>query len=217
MPRNKKRNYPLKKGATDVSSRRGPDNRTPLTDAEKMKIIQLRDIGLPQNEIAHEIGCSRQTVIYTLKNCAPANVESVKKARADVLAEYAGKLMAKATEALDHITPESMTHDRIEVFDEKGELIEVKHSGPTGFQNSNIAGQLINQALKMQDKELELRGERVESGPSGIEDVSKLLESIGKRATSLNIDIKMDELREEVKAVEAEFEDVSEQDGVDED
>jgi len=174
-------------------------------------------MGFNQREIAEQVGCSYSCVRYTLKNWAPANTEAVRAARADVLEEFAGKLLGKASEALDHITPESMTHDRIEVRDESGALTEVKHSGPTGFQNSNIVGHLAAQALKLRETASDLRGEKKESGPTNIGDVGDLLESIGKRAKSLNIDIQLDDLREEVEAEYTDVTDVDESGEVAED
>jgi DNA-binding transcriptional MerR regulator len=172
----------------------------PLTDKEKLKIIQMRDMGFTLKEITEDIGCNFNTTRHVLKTWAPGNTELVRHARADLLEEFAGKLLGKASQALDYITPESMTHDRVEVRDDEGNLVEVKHSGPTGFQNSNIVGHLTERALKLRESAAALRGEKVEEGPKNIADVGALLDSIGKRAKSLNIDIQLEELREEVEA-----------------
>jgi len=188
-----------------LSKRKDPNAK--LTDKEKLIIVQKRDMGFDMREIAEDIGCHYQTVRYVRKNWAPANTEAVRAARADLLEEAAGRFLGKSMEALEYITPDSMKHDRIEVKDENGKVIEVRHSGPTGFQNSNIVGHLAAQALKLRDAAAALRGEKVEEGPKNIADVGALLDSIGKRAKSLNIDIQLDDLRDEVEATFEEVED----------
>lgn len=158
-------------------------HRKKLTIAEKEKVLQLRYEGYTYNEIALRTNFGYSTIETICTKWPDTNPENVKAARARAAEALALKMTEKAILALDHITPDSLTHDRIEHYDANGKLTGVSHSGPTGLQNSTTAGILVDKAHAMQDRAAQLRGEAPKSlGPS---DFAGLLDSIRGRVSRL--------------------------------
>ena len=179
----------MAKKSRHKSRRPKTQQKRPILNSVKETAVQLRAMGHTYNEIADKTNISYQSVENILKKWAPNNPERVKKARAKALEELAGELTAKAREALDHITPDSMTHDRVVRRNEAGEIIAVQHSGPNGLQLTTQAGILIDKAMSVQDKAAQLRGEN--TGTLGPSDFAQLIETINGRINRLT-DLKVD-------------------------
>jgi hypothetical protein len=129
----------------------------------------------------------------------------------------AERVSEKALLAIESMTPDSMTHDRIETKDAQGNVVAVQHSGPTGPQLAVMAGILVDKQIILTDKASQLRGE----GPELLNptDFAALMASIAERVTRLS-EVKADidtgaitariiELKEQIQddqSIEADFE-----------
>lgn len=163
--------------------------RRKLTTRDKMSIVQYREMGHTYNEIADKLQCAFQTVEYTLKTWAKQHPDEVKEARVSALRELAARCNVSALRAIDHITDDSLTHDRVEVRDAEGNITEVKHSGPTGLQIATTAGIMIDKGLKA----VEL-ADKLESGLAGasedsIDDVTEIILRVSNTARKLGVSI----------------------------
>jgi hypothetical protein len=140
-------------------------------------------MGMTYNEICDKTTLGYGTVEYICTKWAPANPEPVKIARAKALEALAERVNEKAMLAISHITPDSLTHDRIEHYDKEGKLVGVSHSGPTGQQIALTAGILIDKVKVLEDKAAVLRGET--PNDLGPDSFAALLESINGRVHKL--------------------------------
>ena len=183
--------------------------RRNLNNREKMDICQWRDVGLTYNEIANRIQCSYQTVEYTLTHWAPKNPDRVKQARANALVIMAGQVGEKAQMALDALTPEMLVHDRVEVRNDMGDLVDVRHSGATGIQVANIADRMMAQQQNLMEKAQEIEEDLAGEGneTSTAEGIAALTAEILAQAKTLNISVDLGETK--VVADEADYEDVT--------
>jgi len=174
-----------------------------------MDICQWRDVGLTYNEIANRIQCSYQTVEYTLTHWAPKNPDRVKQARANALVIMAGQVGEKAQMALDALTPEMLVHDRVEVRNDMGDLVDVRHSGATGIQVANIADRMMAQQQNLMEKAQEIEEDLAGEGneTSTAEGIAALTAEILAQAKTLNISVDLGETK--VVADEADYEDVT--------
>jgi len=155
--------------------------RIPLETKELC--IQLKHMGYKYNEIAQKTLLGYSTIEHICNEWALSNPESVKVARAKALEELAGRLTEKAVLALDSITPDSLTHDRIVHKDKDGNITGVSHSGPTGQQIAITAGVLLDKVTALETKAAALRGETpLALSPDSF---GALLESIKGRVTKL--------------------------------
>jgi hypothetical protein len=184
--------------------------------------VMYREMGLTLREIADKTLLGYSTVEKILRD-AKDDPELVKKARARMLDELAAEAMQKAKAALNNITPDSLTHDRVERRNADGELIAVQHSGPTGQQIATTFGILADQSGKIQHRADELRGTAVDT--LSPDTVRQLIESIGgriKRIKLMDIDVDTDALQARVTELgaslgyeeeEADYEVVEDPDG----
>lgn len=164
---------------------RRPDSkkhrRIPLETKELC--IQLKHMGYKYNDIALRTHLGYSTIEHICNEWANSNPESVKLARAKALEELAGRLTEKAVMAIDSITPDSLTHDRIVHKDKEGNVTGVSHSGPTGQQIAITAGVLLDKVTALEGKAAVLRGEQpLALSPDSF---GALLESIKGRITKL--------------------------------
>jgi hypothetical protein len=151
---------------------------------QKELVVQLREMGHTYNEIANKAKLGYGTVENICTKWAPANPDNVKKARAEAMEQLAAVANEKAKMALDHITPDSLTHDRIVHTDDEGNITGVSHSGPTAMQIATASGILIDKSQKLQDRAAIMRGETPASlGPGTL---TALLESIKGKVTRLS-------------------------------
>jgi hypothetical protein len=183
--------------------------RKELMTAEKMTIVQLKDMGYTHGQVAKEVGCCEQTVVYTLKNWVPKHPEEVRVARANAVLAYAQKFRGKALEAMENVTKDSMTHDRIEVRDADGNITEVKHSGPTGMQIMTVAGIAIDKALKLDEVAQNILNESELDTTDSAESVAALVANIAKLSGKLKIEVDLTAI-EDNSSVEADYEDITE-------
>jgi len=186
-------------------SRRPKDkNKRRILNSVKETCVQLKSMGLTYNEIADKTNLGYSTIYHICNVWAPQNPDRVKQARARALEELAGLVSKKAMEALDHITPDSMTHDRIVQRNANGDITGVQHSGPNSLQLSTQAAILIDKSLVLNDKAGSLRGESPELiGPA---DFAQLLGSIQDRIKYLT-NVKADLVTGELQARIIEFQD----------
>lgn len=190
---------------TRYKSRR-PKNkaRHKIKPETKELIIQLKAMGLTYNQIVEKTTIGYATCEYIVTKWAPNNPEVVKIARAKALEELASKVNEKAILALEHITPDSLTHDRIVHKDAEGNVTGVSHSGPTGQQIAITAGVLLDKSAALEQKAAQLRGiDQTTLGPSN---VTSLLESIKgrvKRLTEINANLDLSQINAKI----VEFED----------
>lgn len=198
MGNKKKKNYRV------ASKRKESKHHHNLSIPVKEDIHKLRALGFTYNSIASKLGISYATVEYWLKK-AKNDPDIIKAARAKAYEEMAGEVTEKAREALQHITPDSLTHDRVVHYDEHGNVKSVAHSGPTGQQIALTYGILQDKAAQLLDRADTIRdgGARGALNPA---DLKALLESAGgsiKRLQMLNVDI------DGLSAVEAQFSELS--------
>jgi len=194
-------------------------HRHNLSLSKREEIIKLRALGTTYNEIAAKVGCSYQTVEYQLRR-AKHEDDVIKRARAKAYEEMAGQITEKAQQALDKITPDSLTHDRVERRDAEGNLVSVQHSGPTGQQIAVTAGILLDQASKLQDRADRLNDRDI-GGDLNPANLRQLVESVGgsiKRLQFLNVDIEglsslQDRVAELGDRLEADYEVMDEGEG----
>jgi hypothetical protein len=132
--------------------------RIPLETKELC--IQLKHMGYKYNDIALRTHLGYSTIENICTEWAMSNPESVKAARAKALEELAGRLTEKAVLAIESITPDSLTHDRIVHKDKDGNITGVSHSGPTGQQIAITAGVLLDKVTALEGKAAVLRGEQ---------------------------------------------------------
>lgn len=190
----------------------------------KELVLQYRSLGVTINDIAKKTLLSYPTVEYILRRYHSESPESAKIARAKALDVLAAKVNEKALMALDHITEDSVTHDRVVTYNEDGTIKSISHSGPTGQQIALTAGILLDKAAQMDQRAAVLRGEApLELGPDGFEAlkssilgrISKLTEISGDinmgtfKARVLELKNDADELAEE-NMVDADYEEISE-------
>lgn len=149
----------------------------------KELIIQMRAMGMTYNQIADKTCIGYASIENTCTKWAQSNPEPVKAARARALEALAERVNEKAVLALEHITPDSLTHDRVEHYDAEGKLVGVSHSGPTGQQIALTAGILLDKATGLEQKAIAMRGGTpLEYTPDSF---AKLLDSISSRVTRL--------------------------------
>ena len=154
-----------------------------ILNSVKEEIVQLKAMGMKINDIVDKTNIGYSTVQHICTVWAPNNPDRVKKARAKAFEELAERVTEKAIQALDHITPDSMTHDRVVTKNKDGVVTSVAHSGPNAPQLAVTAGVLIDKGLLLTDKAAVLRGETPDTlDPSNFE---ALLESIKGRVTRL--------------------------------
>lgn len=177
-----------------------------LSNRKKTDIVQFKEMGITHRDIAKRIGCSEQTVEYTLYTWAPSRPDDVKLAHARALREMASKVTEKAMLAFECVTKDSMTHDRIEVRDGGGNLTAVNHSGPTGFQNASAGTQMSKQAQDLLDRAEALENPEAQSENTA-DGLAALLESIKGRATSLHLDIDLTGMEKRLEAAGVEIAD----------
>ena len=166
-------------------SRRPKDkHRKKIPNSTKESVLQLRHMGHTYNQIASKTNLCYQSVEHIITKWAPGNPDRVKKARAKAMEELATRVTDKAIEALDNITKDSMTHDRVEQRDKSGKLIGVQHSGPNAVQLATMYAIMQDKAMGLLDKAAQLRGE----GPDTLspDDFATLLASIESRVTRLS-------------------------------
>lgn len=169
-------------------------------------IHKLRALGWSYNNIAHELGISYGTVEYHLTKAKTAP-DVIKAARAKAYEQMAGEITEKARGALDKITPDSLTHDRVVQYGPDGEIKSVQHSGPTGQQIAITAGILLDHANKLQDR-ADFINDGGAQGALNPGDLKALLDSVGgsiKKLQVLNIDI------DGLRGMEAQFDTLSQQ------
>lgn len=174
-------------------SRRPPGKRhKKIPNWDKEKVIMLRYAGHTLNDIAKKTNFSYQTVEHILRN-QDKDPDMVVRARAAAIRLAAGSILEKSMVALEQITPESLTHDRIEVRDEEGNLKAVNHSGPNGAQIATAYGILRDKADKLLNDadELEARDNRQQLAPGQMKDMlTQLSDRIGRlQAVSADIDL----------------------------
>ena len=159
---------------------RRPKNRhhKKITISEKENALKLRAMGFTRNKTAEKTNLSYSTV-EMIERKAKDDPELVKRARAQAMLEMAGQVNEKVQTALDQITPDSLRHDRVEVHNADGKLVEVKHSGPNGAQIATAAGILIDKADKLQENADKLLGG--ESGALTPDNITSLLDSVKGR------------------------------------
>lgn len=183
--------------------------RKELKVSEKMTVVQMVDMGITHKEIAKSVGCCEQTVGYIIKNWVPKHPDEVRVARASALREYAQRFRGKALEALESVTKDSMTHDRIEVRNAKGEIVAVNHSGPTGMQIMTVAGIAIDKSLKLEETAAQLLGDGSLGAPDSAESVAALVSSIAKLSGKLKIEVDLSSITG-TDSVEADYTDITE-------
>jgi len=132
----------------------------------------------------------------------------------------ASKVNEKALMALDHITEDSVTHDRIVHKDKDGNITGVSHSGPTGQQIALTAGILMDKAAQMDQRAAALRGEApLELGPDGFEALKRSVLGRISKLTEITGDVNMGtftarimelEHNEEENVVDADYEEITE-------
>ena len=195
-----------------------------ILNSVKENVIQLRAMGTKYNDIADKTNLGYSTVEHICTKWAESNPDRVKLARARAMEELAGRLQEKALEALDNITVDSMTHDRVEQFNAAGQLIGVQHSGPNAPQLATASAILVDKSILANEQAAKLRGEQSDSlGPT---DFVNLIESIANRITRLqhvNADLDTGELmstvidlKEQVQdqgEIPADFETIEEEEG----
>lgn len=178
-----------------------------------------RHMGLTLKVICNKTQLAYNTVRDIIKK-ADNDPEMLQRARARALEEAAMQVNEVAMGVLQHITPDSLTHDRIVIKDENGKVIEVKHSGPTGQSNAITFGVLTDKAHKMQERAEELRGGgHVKLSPDTL---SALLDGLSTRIgniETLNVNIDLGGLKDRVSTlqsniVEADYTEVDETDDV---
>jgi len=198
------------------SRRRKNKRKRKLTPLEKQEIVTLREMGHTYKEIATRTQFSYATVEYT---CTKSKMDPdvVKKARADALERAARETMERATLALAAITPDSVRHDMIEVKDDAGKLVAVKHFGQSALQNATTFGILADKAVKFSDRASELRGGT--QAPLTPTNIQQLLGNLGERVRRISqtttIDFGLDELEARIdtlkqQATDADFEELEE-------
>lgn len=189
-----------------------------LTVPEKETILAYRYQGMTYNEIAKLIGCSYEAVEYTVNVWAPKSPEKVKLARAKAAEHVADLATNRAILALDAITEDSLKHDRIEHYNDAGELTSVAHSGPTGLQAATTVGILVDKTEKLRAIGHDLREGRGNTalGPG---DMAALLDQIKGRVariSALQVDFDGESVLARANelggAVEAEFTEVEDDD-----
>ena len=157
---------------------------------QKELVIQLKSMGLTYNEVANRAKLGYATCEWICTKWAKDNPDSVKTARAQAMEALAGKLNEKALLALDHITPDSLTHDRIVRRDEDGNVTAVIHSGPTALQSATAAGILLDKSEKAMDKAAIMRGETPDTlGPGSLHALLDSIKGRMTRLTQVNADI----------------------------
>lgn len=187
------------------SRRRANKKRKPIPIATREEVVMYREMGLKLREICDRTNLGYGTVEYILKK-ARDDDDLIKRARAQALEKASSVALEKAMAALEHITPDSLTHDRVVRTDDDGNITSVQHSGPTGQQIAVTAGVLLDQAAKQQDRAAMLRGK----GPEQLspDNVKQLIASIGgriKRLQLLDIDIDAESLQARVAQVSSEL------------
>lgn len=181
-------------------SRRPKDmKKRRILNSVKEEVVQMRALGLTYNDIADKTNLGYGSVEHILRKWSPQNPKRVKAARARAMEEMAEQIGQKTQELLGSITQDSMTHDRVEQFNARGDLVSVQHSGPNAPQLVTAAAIMIDKGLLLQDTAAKLKGEQpVSLGPT---DFAQLITSIGERVTRLsevNADINTGEIQARV-------------------
>ena len=192
-----------KKRARYKSNRPKRKQHTKIPLKTRMDVVQLKAMGLTYNEVAAKTKISYQSVENIVTKWAPQNPDKVKIATAKALEELAGTVTGKAKQALEHITEDSMTHDRIVHTNAQGTVTGVSHSGPNALQLATTAGILIDKAGGLRDKASQLRGEN--TGTLGPSDFAQLISSIQGRMSRLT-EVKADLNTGDLQARITEFE-----------
>ena len=184
-------------------------NKRNLSNREKMDICQWRDVGLTYNEIANKLQCSYQTVERVITKWAPDNPAMVQKARANALVIMAGQVGEKAQMALRALSEDTLVHDRVEVYNDAGKLVDVRHSGATAIQIANVADRMFIRQQEMLEKATDLEEDlnRADTDDESAEGIAALTAAIMAQAKSLNITVELGDKK--VEADEADYVDVT--------
>jgi len=204
-------------------SRRPPGQKKKrILNSVKEEVVQLKAMGLKYNDIADKTNLGYSTIEHICTKWAPNNPDRVKLARARAMEALAERVSEKALLAIESMTPDSMTHDRVEHHNAEGTLIGVSHSGPTGPQLAVMSGILVDKNILLLEKAAKLRGEDQELlNPT---DFAALISRIGDRVTRLTevradidtgaIQARIVELSDQIDddtAVDADFEVIEEE------
>ncbi len=168
--------------------------RIPLETKELC--IQYKHMGLTYNQIADKTLLGYSTVENICSVWANNNPDNVKQARARALEELAGKLTEKAVLAIENITPDSLTHDRIVHYDEDGNITSVAHSGPTGQQIAITAGVLLDKVTALEAKASALRGETpLALSPDSFADLLQSVQGRITKLTAINANVDLSQIQ----------------------
>ncbi len=195
---------------------RAKNKRKKLSNREKIDIIQWREMGLTYNQIANRAKRSYQAVESVVTKWAPDNPDKVKLARMRALEQMASVMGSKANEVMESLVPEMLQHDRVERRDENGQVIAITHSGLTANQLANTVDKFTQLQLGMLDRagalEKELSG--ADNEDVSAEGLAALTANILSMAKNLNISIDLGS--GEVVGDDADYEDVTDGGGSDE-
>lgn len=166
------------------------------------KVIMLRYAGYKWRDICKRTSLSYSTCqdIWRKQDKDP---EMVVRARAQAIRESAAELAEKASEALGCLTKDSLTHDRIEVRDKDGNIIDIKHSGPNGAQIATAYGILRDKSDKLlSDADaLESMRQNRELAPGRMKEmVAQLSERIG-RLQEVSADLDLSNLTAKIQMI----------------
>lgn len=172
--------------------------------ATKELCVQYKHMGLTYNQIADKTLLGYSTVENICSVWANNNPDSVKQARAKALEELAGKLTEKAVLAIDNITPDSLTHDRIVHYDKEGNVTGVSHSGPTGQQIAITAGVLLDKVTALEAKASALRGETpLALSPDSFAELLKTVQGRITKLTSINANVDLSQIQARIVELSA--------------
>lgn len=185
-----------------------------LTPIQRNEIVVLREMGFKFREIAEKTQLGYSTC-YDVYHKAANDAAVIRKARGEALIRAARETESVAKRALDAITPDSLRTDRIEVHDDAGNLVDVRHRGPSPLQLATTYGILVDKATKLEDRgEILMEGGRPALTPDAMLGLlSKLGERIGKlKGFGIEVDLVEGRLSRLSEEVEADYTVVSEGD-----
>ncbi len=163
------------------------------------EVLILREMGLTLPEVCNKTLLGYGTVVKIISD-AENDSDAIRIARAKALERASGMVMEKAAMAFDHLTPDSLKHDRIEELDDAGNLVRVHHSGATAQQIVTTGSIALDQSIKMQKRAEELRANRTETlTPETVRDLLKDIKGSVVR-------IKMMDVEFDASAVEQQLE-----------
>lgn len=164
----------------------------------KEEVLQLRAMGHTRNEVAVKTLLGYSSIEY-IEAQAKNDPEMMRKARAGALIALAGRVNEKALLALEKVTEDSLTHDRVEVRDKEGKLVAVNHSGPNGAQIATAVGILVDKSEKLQD-----RADQLLAGTEGAltpEKIGELLDSVKGRISRLSLHTDMGGVQQKLELI----------------